>query len=172
MAVDATAIDGATTKDEIDFEATFPAPEDQGIYRVVVQQPAPHGWAYPTGGGVVTDVMLHGVTGWGTHLMPTEFTYSAFWGAGDVYHNDELVAEGHGIHMMLTEFVRKEPYDLVFDENVNPNLRHLHLMALPFTLKGEPQPLPTGFMLPNGMEQPFLHVMFPALTVERSMGGQ
>ncbi len=170
VAVDATAIDGATTKDEIDFEATFPAPEDQGEYRVVVQQAAPHGWAYPTGGGVVTDVILHGVTGWGTRLMPTEFTYSAFWGPGTVYHNDELVAEGHGIHMMLTEFVRKEPYDLVFDENVNPDHRHLHLMALPFTLKGEPQPIPTGFMLPNGMEQPFLHVMFPALTVERSMG--
>lgn len=169
-AVDATAIDGATTKDEIDFEATFPAPEGQGEYRVVVQQPAAHGWAYPTGGGVVTDVILHGVTGWGTRLMPTEFTHSAFWGAGDVYHNDELVAEGHGIHMMLTEFVRKDPYDLVFDGEVNPNLFHMHLMALPFNLKGEQQPLPTGFMLPNGMEQPFLHVMFPALTIERTVG--
>ena len=170
IAVDATAIDGATTKDEIDFEATFPAPEDQGTYRVVVQKAAPHGWAYPTGGGVVTDVMLHGVTGWGTRLMPTEFTYSAFCGAGDIYHNEELVAEGHGIHMMLTEFVRGEGYKLVFDEGVNPTNRHLHLMALPFTLKGEPQPVPTGFMLPNGMEQPFLHVMVPAVTVERSMG--
>lgn len=169
-AVDATAIDGATTKDEIDFEATFQAPMDQGSYRVVVQQPAPHGWIYPTGGGVVTDVVLHGVTGWGTHLMPTEFTYSAFWGAGDIYHNDELVAEGHAVHMMLTEFVRKQPYDLVFDEGVNPNSQHLHLIVPPFTLKGEPDPVPTGFMLPNGMEQPFFHVMFPELTVERSMG--
>ena len=170
VAVDATATDGATTKDEIDFEATFPAPEDQGTYRVVVQKAAPHGWAYPTGGGVVTDVILHGVTGWGTRLMPTEFTYSAFWGPGDVYHNDELVAEGHGIHMMLTEYVRENPYDLVFDEGVDPSRRHLHLMALPFTLKGEQAPLPTGFMLPNGMEQPFLHVMFPGVSVERTMG--
>jgi hypothetical protein len=168
--VDATAIDGATTKDEIDFEATFQAPEGQGEYRVVVQKPAAHGWAYPTGGGVVTDVILHGVTGWGTRLMPTEFTYSAFWGAGDVYHNDELVAEGHGIHVMITEFVRKDPYDLVFDEDVNPNSRHLHLMALPFNLKGEQQPLSTGFMLPNGMEQPFLHVMFPAIEMDRTIG--
>lgn len=170
VAVDATATDGATTKDEIDFEATFPAPEDQGTYRVVVQKAAPHGWAYPTGGGVVTDVILHGVTGWGTRLMPTEFTYSAFWGPGDVYHNDELVAEGHGIHMMLTEYVRENPYDLVFDEGVDPSRRHLHLMALPFTLKGEQAPLPTGYMLPNGMEQPFLHVMFPGVSVERTMG--
>ena len=164
--VDQTAIDGATTKDEIDFEATFPAPEDQGEYRVTVSEPAPHGWVFPTGGGVVSNVFLHGVTGWGTRLMPTEFTYSAFWGSGDIYHNDELVAENTSIHMMLTEFVRKEPYDLVFDEGVNPNSRHLHLMVLPFTLKGEHKPVPTGFMLPNGMEQPFLHVMFPALTVE------
>lgn len=169
-AVDATATDGATTKDEIDFEATFQAPDDQGTYRVVVQKPASHGWAYPTGGGVVTDVILHGVTGWGTRLMPTEFTYSAFWGAGDIYLNDEVVAEGVGVHMMLTEFVRRQPYDLVFDEGVDPNKKHLHLMVLPFNLKGEQQPVSTGFMLPNGMEQPFLHVMFPAVKMERSMG--
>lgn len=169
-AVDATAIDGAKTKDEIDFEATFQAPDDQGTYRVVVQKPAPHGWVYPTGGGVVTDVILHGVTGWGTRLMPTEFTYSAFWGAGDIYLNEEMVAEGVGVHMMLTEFVRKSPYDLVFDMDVNPNSKHLHLMVLPFSLKGEQQPVSTGFMLPNGMEQPFLHVMFPAVTMERRLG--
>jgi len=75
---------------------------------------------------------------------------------------------------MLTEFGRKEPKNLVIDENGSANSRHLHLMALPFSLKGKPQPLPipTGFMLPNGMEQPVLHVLFPAPTVERTMSGQ
>jgi hypothetical protein len=168
--VDATAIDGATTKDEIDFEATFRAPMDQGKYRVTTTKPAPHGWAYPTGGGVVHGVILHGVTGWGTRLFPTAYTYVAFWGGGDIYKDDQLVAENTGVHVMLTEFVRKGPYDLVFDEEVNPNNRHLHLMVLPFTLKGEMSPVPTGFMLPNGMEQPFLHVMFPAIQTETTMG--
>ncbi len=97
---------------------------------------------------------------------------SAFWGPGTVYHNDEPVAEAWPIHMMVTEFVREDPYDLVFDAGVNPDLRHLHLMVLPFTAQGQPQPLPSGFMLPNGMEQPFLHVMFPEITMERSIGSQ
>lgn len=95
---------------------------------------------------------------------------TTFWGPGTVELNGKVVAEQWPIHMMLTEFVRKDPYDLVFDENVNPNNRQLHLMVLPFTAKGEPNPLPSGFMLPNGMEQPFLHVMFPALTMERTVG--
>lgn len=164
--VDATAIDGATTKDEIDFEATFSAPEDQGEYRVVVSKPAPHGWAYPFGGGVVTNVLLHGVTGWGTRLFPTVFTYAAFWGQGEIYKDGERIVENTGVHVMLTEFARKEPYDLVFDDGVDPGNMHLHLMVLPFTAKGEPSPVPTGFMLPNGMEQPFLHVMFPAVQLE------
>jgi len=73
---------------------------------------------------------------------------------------------------MLTEFVSREPKDLVIDENVTPKSGHLHLVALLFSLKGESRPLPTGFMLRNGMEQLILHVMFPAPTVERTMGGQ
>lgn len=168
--VDATAIDGATTKDEIDFEATFPAPMDQGQYRVVVSQAAPHGWVYPTGGGVVHNVILHGVTGWGPRLFPTIFTYMAFWGPGDIYKDDQLVAEQRLIHVMLTEYARIEPYDQALDSEVNPNNRHLHLQVAPFTGKGEMSPVPTGFMLPNGMEQPFLHVMFPAIQTETSCG--
>ncbi len=164
--VDATALDGATTKDEVDFEATFPAPEGQGEYRVTANQAAPHGWAYPTGGGVVTNVLLHGVSGWGTRLFPTIFTYAAFWGPGNLSKDGQLVAEGLGVHVMLTEFARVQPYDQAFDAQVNPNSRHLHLQIAPFNLKGESAPVPTGFTLPNGMEQPFLHVMFPALQLE------
>lgn len=170
--VDATAIDGATTKDQVDFEATFTAPEDQGEYRVVASQAAPHGWVYPTGGGVVNDVILHGVTGWGTRLFPTIFTYTAFWGMGEVFKDGESVATERAIHVMVTEFARVEPYAQAFDEEVSPTNRHLHLQVAPFTAKGEMSPVPTGFMLPNGQEQPFLHVMFPVITMERTVGGQ
>ena len=167
---DITAVDGATTRDEVAFEATFPAPMDQGEYRVVVDQAAPHGWVYPTGGGVVHSVFLHGVTGWGTRLFPTIYTDVAFWGMGDIYLNDELVAEGRPIHVMLTEFARVEPYEQAFDDEVDPARQHLHLQIAPFTAKGEPSPVSTGFMLPNGMEQPFMHVMFPGVTVESTVG--
>lgn len=164
--VDATATDGATTKDRIDFEATFEAPNGQGQYRVVVQKAAPHGWFIPTAGGVITNFIQHGVTGWGTRLMPTEYVYVAFWGLGDIFKDGELVAQERLVHVMLTEFVREAPYDLAFDEGVNPNARHLHMIVPPFTVYGDPSPVTTGFILPNGMEQPFLHVMFPDVQVE------
>ena len=169
--VDATAIDGATTKDQVDFEATFDAPMGQGTYRVVVQKAAPFGWVFPIGGGVVHNVMLHGVTGRGTRLFPTVFTYVAFWGPGDIYKDDELIAENRAIHVMHTEFARVAPYAQAFDDQVNPNQQHLHLQIAPFTAKGEMDPVPTGFMLPNGMEQPFMHVMFPAATLVSSQSG-
>jgi hypothetical protein len=168
--VDATAIDGATTKDQIDFDATFTAPDNQGTYRVVVTEPEPHGWYIPTGGGVVTNLILHGITGWGTRLMPTEFVYAAFWGIGDVSKDGELIAGRREVHVMLTEGLRKQPYDMVWDHEVNPNLRQLHLMVAPYTPQGEMDPLPTGFMLPNGKEQPYFHVMFPAFQVTTGPG--
>jgi len=160
MVVDATATDGATTKDAIEMVMTFQAPgEDGGTYRIEMTQVAPHGWFIPTAGGVATNIMLHGITRWGTQLMPTQFAYVAFWGPGTIYLNDEVIAENRMVHGMLTEFVREEPYDLVFDENVNPNARHFHIIVPAFTNKGVPNPVPTGFELPNGMEQPFFHVM-------------
>ncbi len=73
--------------------------------------------------------------------------------------------------MMLTEFVRHEPDDSVFDENVNPEAHHLNLMVLPFTGHGVPDRV-RRFMLPNGQEQPCPHVMFPAVEMERTLGGQ
>ena len=54
---------------------------------------------------------------------------------------------------------------MVWDAEVNPHLHQLHLMVAPHTPQGEMEPLPTGFMLPNGKEQPYVHVMFPAFQV-------
>lgn len=164
-AVDATATDGATTEDDVSLEATFAAPDGQGEYRVVVENVAPHGWISPTAGGVITNFIQHGVTGWGTRLMPTEYDDVAFWGMGDIYKDGVLIAEGRLVHGMVTELVRGENYELAFDDEVDPGHRHFHLIVPPFTPQGEQNPVSTGFMLPNGMEQPFLHVMFPNIEV-------
>ncbi|MFQ5914572.1 MAG: hypothetical protein ACE5JS_15465 [Nitrospinota bacterium] len=131
--VDATAIDGARTKDKIDFEANFKLPDGTPI-RVVVKKPIPHGIAFPFFGGVVTNHFLHGVSGIGTRLMPTEFTYAAFWGIGDIYRKGKLVNKNHLVHAMLTEAVRGENYRLLFDSEVGnpPTTRTLHLMVPPF----------------------------------------
>ncbi len=167
-AVDATATDGASTNDTIALEAIFQAPEGQGEYRVVVNMAAPHGWFVPTAGGVITNFIQHGITGWGTRLMPTEYADVAFWGMGDIYKDGELVAEGRLVHGMVTELVRSENYELAFDSEVNPDHRHFHLIIPPFTPQGEQSPVTTGFMLPGPegtpMEQPFMHVMFPNIT--------
>jgi len=171
--VDATAMDGARTQDTIDFTATFAAPNGTDTYRVEVKRAAPHGWFNPTGGGVITNFMQHGVTGWGTRLMPTLYSYLSFWGLGTIYKNDEVIAENRVVHGMHTEFVRKAPYDLVFDKEVNPNATHFHLMIAPVDPFGNPAPVPTGFELPNGQELPFFHVMFPVTqATARALGTQ
>jgi len=145
---DVTAIDGANTKDAIDFEADFEAP-DGTPYRVVCKKALPHGLAHPFFGGVVTNHLLHGVTGIGSKLMPTEFVYAAFWGVGDVYRGDQKIAEGQMVHGMVTEFVRGGGYELMFDRNVQPVGQTFHLMIPPFkpTPDGlEKAPLMTGFI--------------------------
>jgi len=131
--VDATAIDGARTKDKIDFEASFKLPD--GVrYRVVCKKPLAHGMAYPFFGGVATNMLIHGGTGIGTRLMPTEFMYAGFWGVGDIYREGELVNPKHLVHVMLTEAVRSENYVLDHDNKVGdpPTTRTLHLMIPPY----------------------------------------
>jgi hypothetical protein len=158
--IDATATDAATTEDRIAFEATFTAP-DGADYRVVIDKAASHGTFIPTGGGVITNFIQHGVTGWGTGLMPTEWDDAALYGAATIFRNGEQVAAGRPAHVMVTEFVRGENYRLADDAGVTPAARHLHLMVFPFDRLGNHDAVPTGFELPGGDEQPFLHIMFP-----------
>jgi len=149
--VDATAIDGKRTKDRIDFEAEFKLP-DGVSYKVVCKKPLPHGMAFPSFGGVATNVLVHGNSGVGTRLMPTEYMYAGFWGIGDIYRDGKLVNSNHLIHAMLTEAVRGDGYALDFDGDVGnpPTTRTLHLMVPPFKpVPGKglvPDPLKTSFM--------------------------
>lgn len=147
--VDQTAIDAQTTKDQIDFECTFADPSGQQ-FRVVCEKPLPHGIAYPFFGGVLTNHLLHGVSGVGTRLMPTEFTYAAFWGVGEVHRDGEKIADGQLIHVMITEFVRGQGYQLLFDRGVGepPSGKTIHLLVAPFkpTTQGlQEAPLKSGF---------------------------
>lgn len=127
--------------------------------------PRPTACSYPPPVGS-TNFIQHGVTGWGTRLMPTEWADVAFYGSGTLSRDGEMIAENRPTHMMLTEFVRGEGYTLAVDDEVNPGGRHLHLMMFPFDRFGSPDPVPTGFELPNGEQQPFLHIMYPGFSVE------
>jgi len=125
---------------------------------------------YPTFGGVVTNHILHGFSRIGTALMPSEFTYFAFWGMGAVLKNGKVIDKPRLIHGMLTEYVRTEGYKLATDEEVTPGRRQFHLMIPPYmpdpkNLSFKKDPLKSGFMLPNGKELPFWHVMFENLQI-------
>ncbi|MFQ5851676.1 MAG: hypothetical protein ACE5JU_13965 [Candidatus Binatia bacterium] len=159
--VDATAIDGARTKDNIDFEATFKLPDGVGYRVVCCKKPLAHGMAFPTFGGVVTNHLLHGNSGIGTKLMPTEFTYVAFWGVGDVYREGKLINPNHLIHVMVTEIVRGEGYDLHFDGGVGdpPQGKTLHLMIPPY------KPVPGKGMVRDNLKTMFM----PFPYVERNI---
>lgn len=174
-ATDVTATDAATTEDEVKFKASW---EDQqgNTYAVrCCQMLVSAGPEFPTFGGVVTNHILHGFSGVGTPLMPTEYTYAAFWGMGSVLKNGKVVDKPRIVHGMLTEYVRGENYTLVTDRGVTPTRRHFHLMVAPFMpVKGEHkfqhENVSTGFQLPNGKELPFWHVMFENLDIESSRG--
>ncbi|MDX1618648.1 MAG: hypothetical protein R3224_07665 [Balneolaceae bacterium] len=169
-AVDATAADAAKTNDEIKFMASW-EDQDGNTYEVrCCGMLAAHGVEYPTFGGVVTNTIMHGSSRIGTALMPTEYVYFAFWGMGEVRKNGEVLDKPRLVHGMLTEYVRKEGYELAFDDEVTPTRRHFHLMVPPMMPEPSEQEfvhnnVKTGFKLPNGMELPFWHVMFENLEI-------
>lgn len=169
-ALDATAADASETEDQVKFMASWEDSEENTYEVRCCAMLATHGVEYPTFGGVVTNTILHGSSRIGTALMPTEYTYFAFWGMGEIRKNGETLEKPRLIHGMLTEYVRKEGYELAFDEEVTPGRKHFHLMVPPMMPNMEEQEfthknVKTGFELPNGMELPFWHVMFENLEI-------
>jgi len=169
-AMDVTATDAAKTDDKVKMDASWQ--DDQGnTYEIkCCDAMASHGIDYPTFGGVVTNVILHGFSGIGTPLMPSEYTYFAFWGMGKVLKNGKVLDEPRLIHGMLTEYVRKEDYKLAWDKGVTPEKRHFHLISVPMkpdmkNFSMSESPVNTGFNMKNGKTLPFWHVMFDDLTI-------
>jgi len=174
-AKDVTATDAATTKDEVKFKASWEDKKGNTYAVKCCEMVVSAGPEFPTFGGVVTNHLLHGFSGVGTPLMPTEYTYAAFWGMGAVIKNGEVTDKPRIVHGMLTEYVRGENYTLVKDSEVTPTRRHFHLMVAPFMpVKGEHKfqhkNVSTGFTLPNGKELPFWHVMFENLDISSQRG--
>ena len=174
-ATDATATDAAQTDDQVQFRASW-EDQDGNTYEVrCCAMLAKAGAEFPTFGGVVTNHLMHGFSGVGTPLMPTMYTYAAFWGMGKVRKNGEVTDKPRLVHGMLTEYARTEGYELASDAEVGPTRRHFHLMVAPFMpVQGEHKfkhnNVKTGYTLPNGQELPFWHVMFENLAIESSRG--
>lgn len=149
MVTDVTPIDAAETADKIDFEANFELP-DGAKYRVEVKKPLPHGMAFPFFGGVVTNHLIHGVAGVAPRALPTTFAYAAFWGAGNVYKDGELINEGQLVHVWVSDDERGPDGGIRNDRQVGASEGlTLHMIVPPYrpTPKGmEKSPLKTMFM--------------------------
>lgn len=161
-AVDATLIDGPGSQDKLNFTANFTGPDGKK-YTVKVLKVIPKGPVHPFLGGVATNFVQHGGTGIGTRLMPQVYAYVAFWGVAELSIDGEVVASNRLVHGMITDNVRNENYELAFNGGVDHSRIHFHLILPPTEITADgpkPSPVPTGFMLPNGVEQPFLHIMY------------
>jgi len=166
--VDSTLIDGPGSQDEAELTANFSGPDGKQ-YVVKLIKVIPKGPVHPFSGGVATNIIQHGGTGIGTRMMPQVYAYVAFWGVAELSVDGEVVASNRLVHGMITDDVRNENYELVWSDAVDPSGTQLHLILPPMevTPNGpQPSPLPTGFILPNGVEQPFLHIMFEDVSME------
>ncbi len=168
---DVTSVAGATTRDRIRAEFEFTSPDGSNEYKVVVRNALPEIPDHENFGGVGVNALQHGATGIGTPLMPQLMAFIAFWGEADLYVNGELQNgapdQKRFVHFMLSERVRssvEDGYTLAFNEDVDHEgawQAHLILPPTALTSSGPvDNPVPTGFILPNGAEQPFLHIMF------------
>lgn len=165
---DKSIYDSPLSKDKVQLTATFSSPDGANYYKLTVNKVIPVGRQHPFLGGVGTNFVQHGMTGIGTKLMPTAFTYVAFWGIGRLEVNGVEVANNRVVHMMTTCAVRDADYKLVFDKDVDCSKLQTHLLLpnIAVTATGPVMsPVPTGFILPSGMEQPFMHIMFADNTV-------
>jgi len=158
---DLTAKDNPNSLDEVKMDASFISPAGQTI-RVTMNKVIPVGPDHPFFGGVGTNVLMHGATGIGTPLVVEEFSYITVWGLGDIYVDGEKVGSNRIVHVMVSERTRDADYMVGFDV-AQPDSLEIHL-ALP-PMVGSPDgpmasPVPTGVELPNGNDQPFIHVNF------------
>jgi plastocyanin len=158
-------IDNASVN--IDF--TDPAGNQYEIKLKKLYQPPFPG--FESGGGVITDAWIHGNTGIDSPLFPTIFTYGSFWGVGDIIVNGTTMDKDKWVHFMTTQNVRDQNYNfttseglpLMSNETFSGQIHHTHVIVRPIKITPEGpifDPVKTEFTLPNGMKQPFIHVMF------------
>ncbi len=173
--VDVTLDDSPASKDKVAFSASFTSPDHNITYKVTSNRVVPVGPVHTFLGGVGSNFDFHGKTGIGTKLMPTMPTLTTFWGVGTLAVNGTVVAKNRLVHVMVTCSVRDADYKLVFDDGVDCSHIHTHVILpnVVVTPNGPmPSPVPTGFILPNGMEQPFLHIMYEDIKVDGGWAGK
>ncbi|MCC4770097.1 hypothetical protein FXV91_07780 [Methanosarcina sp. DH2] len=164
---DRTPVDVNESEDTAEAEFNFTDPSGEIEYRVVLTNVTNVGQFHPVLGGVVIDGIAHGRSSIDTRLEPTSYAYGAVWGVGELYINGTLVSDDRVIHAMATERVRssdEEGYRLLFDNELPHQGIQVHLV-MPEKIMADngtmvEEPVPTNYTLPDGEEQPFIHVAF------------
>ncbi len=163
---DVSRFDSMQSKDRASGEFRFTDPSGKNNYVVKIKKFIPMGPGRQFFGGVLIDGFLHGTTGFGTALMPTMYSYGAFWVVGELSINGKVVAGNRLVHVMTSENVRSPEssgYKLLMDKDLPHKGIQTHLILPPTVVTPEglkPGPVPSGFKLPNGEDQPFIHIMY------------
>lgn len=158
---DLTAKDSPDSADKIDLDASFIGPNGK-TYRVVMNKVIPGSTVHQNIGAHATKERMLGANGIGTPLVAEEFSYITAWGIGDLYIDGELVDTKRVVHVMVSERTRDDDFKVGFGV-AKPDDLEIHLMLPPAkgSMNGPVMsPVPTGLILPNGVEQPFIHVNF------------
>lgn len=165
--MDMTPVDVNESEDNAEAEFNFTDPTGEIEYRVVLTNVTHVGQFHPVLGGVIIDGIAHGRSSIDTRLEPTSYAYGAVWGVGELYINGTLVSGDRVIHAMATERVRsseEDGYRLLFDNELPHQGIQVHLVVPDMIITDNgtmvEEPVPTNYTLPDGEEQPFIHVAF------------
>ena len=161
---DLTARDTPFSRDKATMEAEFKGPDGED-FRVVLKKIHKEGpYEHEVFGGVATNVLLHGTTGRGTPFVPREFSYIVIWGEGDLYRNGELIDSDLSVFVEVSQRASKENFKMRLNESEFEEVgMKIHLVLFASVTKdsgNEVPPMKTGIILPDGKEQPFIHVNF------------
>ncbi|MFB6196467.1 MAG: hypothetical protein ABEI80_09875 [Haloplanus sp.] len=168
-----------SSPDTVSLDVAFTDPDGQSYELDVhhtIQPPIP---TWETGGGVITDTWIHGTTGTESPLLPRTYTYGAFWGICDVIADGDVVNENMVIHAMTVQNMRKSNKEIVLqeemplapDETFSGQSHHTQLIVPPITVGPDGpvhEAVNTGYELPNGHEQPFIHLTFESDTIVKA----
>ncbi len=168
--------DPTETLDDVDVTVKFTDPKGNQYEIEVLKLYQPPFPGFESGGGVITDAFIHGETGTDSPLFPKIFSYGAFWGIGNIKVNGELADTDKWVHFMTTQNVRNMNYGFVTSEGLplmpedtfSGQVHHTHVIVRPIKITPEGpvfDPVKTAFTLPNGKNQPFIHVMFEQETI-------
>jgi hypothetical protein len=168
---DITEIDTPSSLDEASVDVNFTDPTGLSNYRVVLTKLLPVGPDHKFFGGVGINTYMHGETEIGTPLMPASLSFVTLWGLADLYINGTKVDSNRVLHLMVSQRMRTQNLELGFGV-ADPNQVEIHVIMpntkVDMTTGPFDSPVPTQFILPNGAEQPFLHVNFYNIVAERS----